>query len=108
MSDPVWLKPNEAAAYLRISRRSFDRLNLPRYEPSKRAPRFLKSDLDAYMEGCRVVPRPAAPLEMHADAHLATRVRPSQKPAPNWLKENLRRLHPSRTATASSKSDGAK
>ncbi len=101
MDDPVWLTPKEAAAYLRISRRNFDRLTIPRHLLGTRTPRFLRTDLDAYMASRRVEPVTLAPLRV---ASLSVRA----KSGSEWRDRKLAEIHRSRTATASSRSEGAK
>ncbi len=108
MSDePAWLTPREAAVYLRISRRNFDRLKIPRHVLGTRTPRFLRTDLDAYMASRRVEPITLAPLRAAPLARMpAHSVRSNS--GSDWRERKLAELHRSSTATASSRSDGAK
>jgi hypothetical protein len=105
--DPRWLTASEAAAYLRISRRQFDRLGLPRHQLSIRTPRFQKVDLDVVMESRRVEQVTLVPLRAAPIPYTAKNFSRSNS-ASHWRKQKLAELHRSRTATASSKSDGAK
>lgn len=45
---PRVLTPNEAAAYLRISRSALDRLHLPRIQLGARTVRYRRADLEAF------------------------------------------------------------
>jgi hypothetical protein len=105
--DPAWLTPKEAAAYLRTSRRNFDRLKIARHIIGMRTPRFLKTDLDAYMASRRVEPITLAPLRAAPLSYTPINYVRS-KSGSDWRKRKLAEFHRSRTATASSKSDGAK
>ncbi len=49
------LDREEAAQYLKMGQRSFDRLKLPRVGITRR-PRFRKCDLDAYIESKLIMP----------------------------------------------------
>lgn len=108
MSDQAtWFTPREAAAYLRISRRNFDRLKIARHLLGMRTPRFLKTDLDAYMASRRIEPILLAPLRAAPLAHTPPRSIRS-KSGSDWRERKLAELQRSNTATASSKSDGAR
>jgi len=108
--DQAWLTAREAAAHLKTSRRNFDRLKIARHILGMRTPRFLKADLDAYMASRRIEPVTLAPFRTAPLLHSRTKYGRS-KSAENWLRDNLKELKDlqrSSTATASSKSDGAK
>jgi len=105
--DQAWLTAREAAAYLKTSRRNFDRLKIARHILGMRTPRFLKADLDAYMASRRIEPVILAPLRAVPLPYTPTNYVRS-KSGSDWRKRKLAELHRSRTATASSKSDGAK
>lgn len=52
-----WLTREEAATYLRLSRRQLDRLPLPRsYAAGPRSPRYNRADLDVFMASGTVTP----------------------------------------------------
>ena len=107
LDEPAWFTPREAAAYLRISRRNFDRLKIARHLLGMRTPRFLKADLDAYMASRRVEPVLLAPLRAVPLAYMPPRSIRS-KSGSDWRERKLAELQRSSTATASSRSDGAK
>jgi hypothetical protein len=94
-----YLTRREAAAYLRISTRTLDRLRLPRSRIGAGRVVFLITDLEAYVYSSRAeeslkmrgLDSPAAPLPRRSLA----RVRPRNKlrvPNPNWLDDALRVL----------------
>jgi hypothetical protein len=101
--EPHWLTPKEAAAYLRTSRRNFDRLKIPRHILGMRTPRFLKSDLDAYMLSHRVEPVELPPLRLAPNSYKPSSPYGRQKSAGEWRRRKLAELKMMR-----SKSDGTK
>lgn len=105
--ESAWLTPREAAAYLRISRRNFDRLKIARYQLGTRTPRFLKADIDAYLASRRIEPVTLAPLRAVPLAYRPLRSMCS-KSGSDWRERKLAEIQRSSTATASSRSDGAK
>jgi hypothetical protein len=90
--EPHWLTPKEAAAYLRTSRRNFDRLKIPRHILGSRTPRFLKSDLDAYMLSRRVEPAELPPLRLAPNSFKPSFPFGKRRPQSEWLRRNLAEL----------------